>query len=75
MEVLGMSTEPLSFTDNQIAEILRYARMVSDDADRDLFFEQVADALRGRDFTDDDVNRAATAAWRPFEVARNHRFD
>jgi hypothetical protein len=54
---------PLSFTDYQLAEILRLARQIENDAARDRYFARVAVALRGRSVDDLAVRVAANAAY------------
>lgn len=55
--------EPLSFSDWQLAELLRLARMIENDRARDRYFERVATALRGRSVDDLSVRAAANAAF------------
>ena len=44
--------QPLSFSDWQLAELLRLAMLIENDAARDRYFERVAVALRGRSVND-----------------------
>ena len=54
---------PLSFSDWQLAELLRLAMLIENDAARDRYFERVAVALRGRSVDDISVRVAANAAY------------
>ena len=54
---------PLSFSDWQLAELLRLAMLIQDDRARDRYFERVALALRGRSVNDISVRVAANAAY------------
>jgi hypothetical protein len=54
---------PLGFSDWQLAELLRLAMLIENDAARDRFFERVAVALRGRSVNDLSVRVAANAAY------------
>jgi predicted nucleic acid-binding protein len=54
---------PLSFSDWQLAELLRRAMLIENDAARDRYFERVAVALRGRSVDDISVRVAANAAY------------
>jgi hypothetical protein len=61
------SAPPLSLSDEQIFEVLRHARQIEDDVNRDEYFRVVADALHAiPDFCDDDVRNVCSAAFRPF---------
>jgi hypothetical protein len=55
--------QPLSFSDWQLAELLRLAMLIENDAARDRYFERVAVALRGRSVNDLSVRVAANAAY------------
>ncbi len=55
--------QPLSFSDEQLAELLRLAVLIENDARRDRYFEMVAQALRGRAVTDLAVRVAGNAAY------------
>jgi hypothetical protein len=54
---------PLSFSDWQLAELLRLAMLIENDAAKDRYFERVAVALRGRSVDDLSVRAAANAAF------------
>jgi len=54
---------PISFTDWQLAELLRLAMLIENDRARDRYFERVATALRGRSVDDLSVRAAANAAY------------
>jgi hypothetical protein len=54
---------PIGFSDWQLAELLRLAMLIEDDAARDRFFERTAAALRGRSVDDLSVRVAANAAY------------
>ena len=56
-------TQPISFSDWQLAELLRLAMLIENDAARDRYFERVAAALRGRSVDDLTVRVAANAAF------------
>jgi hypothetical protein len=63
---------PLVFTDNQLAEVLRRARVIESDADRDQFFRAVADVLRDTPNIDDSaVRKAVGAAFASFNPHRS----
>lgn len=65
------STSILSFTGDQLAEVLHRARLIEDDAKRDAYFAQVADALRDMPTVNDNAMRqAAAAAFAPFAINR-----
>jgi hypothetical protein len=55
--------QPLSFSDEQLLELLRLAMEIQDDRARDRFFASVAAALHGRAVTDMAVRVAANAAF------------
>jgi hypothetical protein len=55
--------QPLSFSDWQLAELLRLAMLIENDAARDRYFERVAVALRGRSVDDLSVRVAANQAF------------
>lgn len=61
---------PLFFSDDQLAEVLRRARLIEDDTQRDSYFAQVADVLRGGPIDDNAVHRAAAAAFAPHAIHR-----
>jgi hypothetical protein len=63
-----MNYAVLSFTDTQLAEVLRYARMVPDDADHNCYFANVADVLRRQNVDDPPVHAAVDAAFAPYAV-------
>ena len=54
---------PISFTDWQLAELLRLAMLIENDRARDRYLERVAIALRGRSVDDLSVRAAANAAY------------
>ena len=58
-----MTPAPIGFTDYQLAEVLRLAMDIGNDAPRDRYFERVAAALRGRSIDDLSVRVAANAAY------------
>jgi hypothetical protein len=55
--------QPLSFSDWQLAELLRLAMLIESDRSRDRYFERLAVALRGRSVDDLSVRAAANAAY------------
>ena len=61
---------PLAFTDDQLAEVLSRARQITDDTQRDQYFELVADALRGRKLDDDTVRHAAAVVFKKYRSPR-----
>lgn len=58
-----MTPEPVSFSDYQLAEILRLAMEIKAGAARDRYLERVATTLRGRTVSDIAVRVAANAAY------------
>jgi len=60
---LDQPCRPLALTDNQMAELRTVIERVPYKHRRE-FLERVAEQLRGRDFGDGDVHRAAVAAAR-----------
>ena len=54
---------PISFSDWQLAELLRLAMLIENDRARDRYFERVAVALRGRSVDDISVRVAANQAF------------
>jgi hypothetical protein len=61
----------VSFSDDQLATVLRCARLIEDDTQRDRYFESVADALRGRVLDDRLVRYVAAAAFKKYRSPRD----
>jgi hypothetical protein len=55
--------QPISFSDEQLLELLRLAMEIQNDRVRDRYFERVATALRGRTVSDIAVRVAANQAY------------
>jgi hypothetical protein len=54
----------MNLSKDQEAEMLRWARRIRDDDQREAYFKMVADALRRRKLTDAAVRRACETAFK-----------